>query len=256
MRMRSTILLCLLMAATFMSFSQQSQSPARLTIKTTPSGAEVLLNNRFVGRTPLVLTFEPGVIVLSLASPSVRDWNSVRKSDTLVVLPGQDFLYEKDLGETYSINSIPWGASVFRGAQQLGTTPLFWKGTLSEGEIVSLKKQGFDEVHFPLHQTYSLVRLSPVPALQTPLSGEVLSQEAIHGNSNFRSIYVSAATMIVSGVIAAYFKDRANKEFALYEQTGSVRHHDMTRRFDRQAGISLAITQISFGTLAYFLLLE
>jgi hypothetical protein len=62
--------------------------------------------------------------------------------------------------------------------------------------------------------------------------------------------------MILSGVTSAYFKDQANKEFDRYLQSKNPSSLSTTNRLDREAAISLVISQISFVVLSYLLLRE
>lgn len=62
--------------------------------------------------------------------------------------------------------------------------------------------------------------------------------------------------MIVSGVLSAYLKDQANREFDRYLQSRDPAQLTSTRRLDRASAITLAISQVSFAVLTYLLLSE
>ncbi|MCX6144801.1 MAG: hypothetical protein NTZ35_16470 [Ignavibacteriales bacterium] len=68
--------------------------------------------------------------------------------------------------------------------------------------------------------------------------------------------YVSGLTMILSGVTSAYFKDQANKEFGRYLLSKNPASLSTTNKLDREAAISLVISQMSFVVLSYLLLSE
>jgi len=60
--------------------------------------------------------------------------------------------------------------------------------------------------------------------------------------------------MIGFGVASAYLNFEANKNYDLYVATDDQKYLDATHRYDRAALWSLALTQVSFGVLAYLLL--
>jgi hypothetical protein len=168
------------------------------------------------------------------------------------IQPGQEILRDVDLGAVFSLNSIPSGATVFHRSQEVGMTPLFWSGSTIVGEL-RLKKEGYEEVSVDIPLPAIFVRLKPISP-QHP--SEVLSSDLTNGSNNRTSVYIAAGALIVSGVIAAYLKDQADREFDAYIKTALPHHRQATRRLDRQSGISFIVTQISFGALAYFLLTD
>jgi hypothetical protein len=62
--------------------------------------------------------------------------------------------------------------------------------------------------------------------------------------------------MIVSGVLAAYFKEEANHNYNNYVLTHDPAMINSANRLDKQSSIALVITQISFGMLVFTLLSE
>ncbi|HWP83030.1 MAG TPA: PEGA domain-containing protein [Bacteroidota bacterium] len=231
----------------------QDEREARLTIQSNPTAAEVFVNGNFIGTTPLDrVAVTAGKVLLRVVYPSAKAWNALERTDTLTLQPGQEFLRDVDLGGVFSLVSVPSGATVFRDSQELGRTPLFWRGAAPVGEL-RLRKEAYEEVTLSLPTEGSVVRLKPTT---TDIPPEVLTSEMVNGGNNRIPVYAAATAMIVSGVIAAYLKDQADREFDAYVQTALPRHRETTRRLDRQAGISFVVAQVSFGALAYLLLTE
>lgn len=231
-------------------------APARLTVQSIPSGAEVYINARFVGNTPLTeLPVEPGKVILRIVYPDARAWNAIQKVDSLILHEGQSSLYEADLGVALTLVSVPSGATVIGGNQELGTTPLFWRGTIAHD--LEVRKQGYEPERIPRSQLLNgvpLIRLRPhgIDATQQ----EVLSPAPANGLTNPIPVYVSAGAFILSGIVAAALKERADKEFEIYQRTLEPERRRHTERLDRQSGAAFAVMQVSFAALAYLLLVE
>jgi len=68
--------------------------------------------------------------------------------------------------------------------------------------------------------------------------------------------YAAAASTISFGIASAYLNYEANKNYDQYVATGDQKYLDATHRYDRAALWFLALTQVSFGVLAYLLLSE
>lgn len=245
------ILLALIVAET-----TGQTSSGRLTVQSVPAGAEVYVNKKFVGNTPLQdLKVESGSVHVRVVYPSARAWNAIEKVDTLFIYEGQRTLFEADLGVTLSLNSVPGGAEVMGNSQKLGRTPLFWRGS-SLRDLV-LTKDGYEEEAVSVSH---LVKSAPLVRMKPDRFGtvdpEVLSPSSLNGGADRLPVYLSASAMILSGIAAAYLKDKADREFEIYERTLNPENRVATQRLDRQSGVAFSITQISFAALAYFLLLE
>lgn len=228
----------------------------RLTVQSVPGGAEVYVNKKFVGNTPLQdLKVESGSVHVRVVYPSARAWNAIEKVDTLFIHEGQSTLFEADLGVTLSLNSVPAGAAVMSNSLELGRTPLFWRGS-SLRDLV-LTKEGHEEEVVSISH---LVKSAPLVRMKPDRFGvvdpEVLSPSSLNGGADRLPVYLSASAMILSGITAAYLKDKADREFEMYVRTLNPASRVSTQRLDRQSGIAFTVTQISFAALAYFLLLE
>ncbi|MEX0602797.1 MAG: hypothetical protein WD295_05615, partial [Bacteroidota bacterium] len=101
----------------------------------------------------------------------------------------------------------------------------------------------------------SVVRLQPSPGLAPTDLSELLSDDLSGGRPPWLT-YSAAGTMVVSGVLAAYLKDRGNASFRQYEQTLDGSHLESTRMYDRGSAAVLILSQVSLGILSYLLLTE
>jgi hypothetical protein len=82
-----------------------------------------------------------------------------------------------------------------------------------------------------------------------------VNQELQDGRKlNSRIAIGAASVMISSGAIAAYFKNRANEKFDLYQRFRRQEDLDKTNQLDKYSAVSLVLTEISFAVLVYILL--
>jgi len=111
-----------------------------LQLRSRPSGAEIIVNGAFSGRTPARLELAPGIeheLLLNL-----QGYQSVRRS--VVAESGQRRDLSIDLPAILvdlTVQGEPAGAQVFRGAELLGTTPLTTRLT-AERHRLEIRKDG------------------------------------------------------------------------------------------------------------------
>jgi hypothetical protein len=100
-----------------------------------------------------------------------------------------------------------------------------------------------------------------VRILLRPVAGDHgLNPEALQsperGSNAAWSTYAAAASTVGFGIVTAYFKHEANRNYDLYVSTDDPKYRDATKKYDRAAVWTLVITEMSFGLLAYLLLSE
>ncbi|MBI3586512.1 MAG: PEGA domain-containing protein [Ignavibacteriales bacterium] len=232
----------------------------QMNILSEPSGADVLIDSAFVGKTPLRgLALSEGRYVVKVFYPSIFAWNSLVKVETVQVsLVGSTEKFF-ELGGLLAVNSVPPGGRVTYQGSELGTTPLYVRSpSRFNGELL-VQKEGYNEERVALNAqatTPLVVRLQPKQFGEGVIPADVLSGDHGMGVSNHWLTYTSGASMIVSGVLSAYFKDKANRDFDGFLQSNDPGLLSSTHRLDRWASITLVISQISFAILAYVLLSE
>lgn len=233
-------------------------SKGRFTVQSEPSGADVFIDSNYVGKTPVKgFELQEGSHSVKVFYPSVFSWNALTKADTVNISAGTSVEKTFELGNLLTVVSNPSGGIVLFQGAELGLTPLYFK-TPSRliGELM-VQKEGFDAKKVVLtgQERMPIALRLQSTELNTSLT-DVLPSDYGLGASNHWLMYSSVSTMIVSGVLSAYFKDRANRDFDIYLSTKDPGALSSTRRLDRYAAISLAVTQLSFVVLTYLLLSE
>ena len=259
MTTRVIILSILLSSSVFCQTSQRSDSVAVLTVVTDPPGADVFIDSSYLGKSPLrSISIVPGSHRLRAFSPSMFAWNATLREELLEAAPGEVLDKRMMLERTLSIQTDPPGGSVLLDGKSLGVTPLYTRNAASLAGSLMIQKSGYDSVIVPVGDIrggFLKLRLKPAnSSLSAPFFGDVRGPQSVA--TDHWPTYLAGVVMIVSGVTSAYLKDQANGEFDRYLLTKDQASLSATRRLDRGAAVSLAISQISFVVLSYLLLGE
>jgi hypothetical protein len=231
-----------------------------LTIISEPSGADVYLDSLYVGKTPLRGLSMPGRLYrVKFFYPSVMAWNAIVREDTVRVTPQSETEKTLELGDVATIQSVPSGGKVIYQGRELGETPMYLRSLARLSGELFVEKEGFEPQRVLLNKTEEqaiVARLLPKRSGggTGPLDSLPADQKAI--SSQNWPLYASGSTMLVSGVLSAYLKDQANREFDRYLQSRNPALLSSTRRLDRAAVIALVVSQLSFAVLSYLLLSE
>lgn len=204
---------------------------ATLEVDSSPRGAEVFVDRRPVGNTPLVQEVSPGRHEVELRLPGYQTFKAtvnpkpaerVRLFAQLVPEAKTGFLY---------VNSTPQGAEVYVSGQFRGRTPISL--SLPEGRYpVELRLAGYEPYRATLkvergRETRLEVRLAPVPRTGTlsldsrPQGAEVYVDGALVGRTPL-SLSLPEGRHEVRLVLAGYSDYRAQVE---------VRRNETTRLF-------------------------
>ncbi|MCC6866557.1 MAG: PEGA domain-containing protein [Ignavibacteria bacterium] len=158
------------------------------------------------------------------------------------------------------IDSYPQNAEIKLNGEFLGSTPFYftWKDTIFPKQL-KLNLPGFNEINEDvlsneiINKTY---KLNP--------SGKYIVNNLVNENkgSYFKvkrkplPIILSSLITAGSGFFAYYFKSLANENAKEYDISGDKTAIDRKKKYDLIGGISIAVMQVGFGALIYFLFIE
>jgi len=244
----------------FFLLSTAFAQTGRISVESTPKGAVVYVDSVLAGTTPLERhEVSVGKHELKVVYPNATSWLNVSKHEIIDVAADADARYTFELGSLLALNTKPAGATVMLRDRELGATPLYYRSPdLISGTLV-LKKEGYEQ------STISVTPETPFPPLIAlkPLAQnideklpDVLPADYENGSSPRWATYAAATSMILSGVLSAYWKDRANSDFDKYVETRDPALLASTQRLDHRSGIAITISHASFAALAYLLLSE
>jgi len=101
-----------------------------------------------------------------------------------------------------------------------------------------------------------VLRTADFPILNPSIDRSSVSKSSsisVQSTNNF-SIYASTATAVVSGVLAAYFKMKADNNYGEYRLSANSGLLDNIHRYDTASGVALGVSELSLAWLAYTLL--
>jgi len=173
-----------------------------------------------------------------------------------------------------TVRSNPEGAEVYDDSTFLGVTPLdsvvttsgihvlrsfypsarFWDcvSACDTVNVASFQTQSCI-VQFGGAPTNGMFRYEAQESEQSPILFVVPSNT---DRTKSWMGYAAGSTMIISGALSAYFKTSSDNTFDSYVVNRDPTLLSKVRRLDAWAGVSLIITEVSFGVLTYLLLSE
>ncbi|MFW6006268.1 MAG: PEGA domain-containing protein [Candidatus Bipolaricaulota bacterium] len=116
----------------------------RLTVKSSPKGADVYVDGKFRGRTPVSFFTESGDRKVRVSRQGYEVWEEV-----IEVQPYLNRNLEIDLRDIkfsrFSVETTPSGASVYVGGENRGTTPTELRLRADKPLEIVLKKEGYEK---------------------------------------------------------------------------------------------------------------
>lgn len=218
-------------------------------INTEPNGAFVYIDSELVGRTPIVnLKIKVGTYTLKIKNPELSDWLEqditqkieIKENDTLNL----SLTFEKFI----KISSNPFSADIFLGDSVIGTTPAILKLKNLLGKTLKITKKGYKDAEvFVDGKTQKIeVNLTPQNGIETELRTEP--------KDKLKTVIPIAGASVASGVISVYFKAKADKLYEEYLKTGDISKLNAVRTYDKIAGLTLIIFELTTAIAVYILL--
>lgn len=240
------------------SWPDSSLAPApALTIRADVDSAIVVLDGKRAGVAPLTIdSLSEGTHVVRVLDPDLNNWLAGAVSDTLRLRRGDRTVRSYAVPRQISLLSTPPEADVFFNDSLIGATPLLLsRDSLVARSLLTVRKDGYqDAVIRPDQARRGFLLLPLVPAWSKNGIENALMEQSVVPGRTMTGAYLSGAAAVIAGVATAYLKIRADDRQSQYELTGNPALRSERIRLDRGAAVTLALTQISFGIFAYFLL--
>ncbi len=222
-----------------------------ININTEPSGALIYIDSTFVGRTPLInMKIETGTYTLNLKYPKITDWLEkdvtqkieIKENDTLNLF----ISFEKLI----KINSIPFSADILLEDSVIGTTPAIFKMRDLLGKSLKIRKKGYSEVEVFIDGKNQNIEVN------LPQQPGAESELRTKPRDKLKSVLPIAGLSLASGVVSIYFKAQADKLYDEYLKTGDANKLNTVKTYDRVAGVTLLIFELTTIIAIYKLLRE
>jgi hypothetical protein len=249
------LLLILALSVVTAANGQTDTGSSRIAVTSDPPGAILYLDSVNIGTSPVRdLAIFPGHHTLRCMSAERDVWPAAVTAETLVVRPGDTVHCHCVLPRVYHVASDPGGAEIFLGDSIVAVTPAFLTDRY-RGRPLFVRAAGHEEELLVLPESSGVVyvRLRPDPTGKELPPGPLITESQ---QQDMLPVYLSSGTAILSGVAAAYFKIKADSYYNDYRESGDPALLDRVHRYDTISGVSLVVSQVSIGALAYLLLLR
>ncbi len=229
---------------------------AVLTVTSPVAGVIVFLGDSSLGTVPVkVRNVNPGIHVLRYIYPGGRDWEHPALTDTVVVRSGEQIERTAVFPSYIRITSEPYGAAISVNDSMLGTTPYLLSSSSPLGGMILFSKEGCEPVRLPISGNEKEIHAVLKRTKGSDSLGNVKSPYLAQNQQEVSvPVIVSTGAAILAGASAAYFKVKADNYYQDYQASGDAAALSNVTKFDRFAGISLAVCQINLGFLVYYLL--
>ena len=230
-----------------------TDSLAQVTILSPGQTVDVFDGSLYFGTTPIAnQKIAPGMHVFRFRPANKNNWLGFMQSETLHVAVRDSIFRSIELPALYHISSEPYGATILSGDSVVGYTPvLLW--IPKTGRNLRLDKEGYEstEILLTASTPQLYIELTPKKDGKTPSRSALFIETQ---NRNDLPVYASASIALVSGVVSAYFKIKADNYYNDYRTTGYEGNLSKIHSYDRISGFSLAIEEVSLVSFTYFLL--
>ncbi|MFQ5752143.1 MAG: PEGA domain-containing protein [bacterium] len=244
-----------------MEFHPLQDEPGYLILETRYSGLEVRIDGKFIGYTPVdVVVLSTGLHQVTVSYPNPANWMDedwlanvkIMSSDTLRV----PVVFKK----SYSINSNPYGATVWLEKNIIGETPIFFKLYENEVKQITLTKAGYQDTSFTIGTTKQLFFDISLRKRKNPLDQSlgVVGSDLKKSSKSKKYLYSAVGLTVVSGALALFFRKKGNAKYDLYLSTGNPevtdKYFNEAKKFDRLSAVSFGVFQVSFIASFYLFL--
>ena len=193
-------------------------------------------------------------------------------SDNSSMTPKPDSIGPSTRTGWVTIESVPAGAEVFDDTSFLGVTPLkkisaregvhvfklFYPGVrvwnaqaARDSVVVRAGEEETCNVSFEVQTSKGMFKSEAMSRLP---SHNVFTMPTENGELRLRVGYIAGGTMVLTGALSAYLKTNSDNKFNAYVASRDPNLLNRVHQLDTWAGVSLFVSEISFGVLTYLLL--
>jgi hypothetical protein len=215
---------------------------------------DVYLDNTHIGKTPLQKhPLSLGEHTIQVKSPEPLNWLSRDWIDTVCINTGEILILTAQFNHTCWIGSTPSGAHIYSGEHLIGKTPT--AVTISDTAIrcLTLKHPGYHPQ--TVDWTVQASRIIHIVLEKSNTCGKVKPENNLSLDSKKYWMIGSSILAIASGIAGYHYKERAEKAYQAYLQSGNPeqmnRYFDDSKRYDICSGILYGIGEVCVGITIY-----
>ena len=234
----------------------QDTGEAFLLVQSNLPGSLVLVDSSYAGTVgeQRVIRVDPGLHKVGVAPSEVGSWVLSPPETDVVAVVGDTVTVTLDFPITYRIDSVPFGAAVFRedDDRALGETPVIFSTDEVLRAAIILEKSGYaTERIIPGTEVINQHTVS-----LRPLEGQIARSDAEEwspGSSRSSKwlTYLAVGLIVAGGALAVHFKFEADDKYQEYLVTASSETKHEVDRLDRLSYVALGGVQVGLGILVY-----
>lgn len=232
--------------------------PPPVTILSNIDSSLVIIDGEQVGVTPLTLEkLSIGLHRLTMHHPDFSNWLASSVSDTFRVVPGIPLTLRYRLEPRYIVTTSPFDAELVIGDSVIGKTPVAVNSEFFSNQLKSpgVRKPGYEPVTLDLANAQrGILSVNLKRIWQNDNDQNEIFRPNNGQTSHTLRFTLTAASTILSGAAAAYFKIKADNRYQSYRDTGDPALLSQAHRLDTGAAIALLVSQVSLGLFTYFVL--
>lgn len=231
-----------------------------LSIISNLDNANIFLDSVLIGQTPLKnFTVAKGFYNIKVINPkSSKNWAAENRIIPAIII--SDTTIVAHFKYYYSINTIPFDATVFKKDSALGITPLRFFSDNELSEILVLKKKNYKDYIYDLkHYDFETgVTLTLKPKGNEIINDLVYKNRGTQFKTKRDIIAISGLGLaaITGGYMAINFKNKANDAYDKYLSGANQEELNISNRNDTYFTVTLILMQAAIGGLIYFLFFD
>jgi hypothetical protein len=224
-----------------------------VSVKSSISGVRIYFDSIFVGITPQdSIRMSSGSHLVRFVQPNDRDWFLQAIVETVQLKPQEHILINVNFPDLCRIATSPFNADFTIGDSVCGTTPIVIPIS-SERLNVSIFKKGFAKINENLDGHIWQYHFNLMPSDKEAQNEEPIFLKSFNKKGEI-PIYISAGGAVLAGAVAAYFKIKADNRYSDYQRTGDSVTLERVKSFDKAAGVSLFVAEMSLILFSYLLI--
>jgi len=233
----------------------QDTGEAFLLVQSNLPGSLVLVDSSYAGTVgeQRVIRVDPGSHRVGVTPSEVGSWVLSPPETDVVAVEGDTVSVTLDFPITYRIDSVPFGAAVFRedDDRALGETPVIFSTDEVLRAAIILEKSGYaTERIIPGTEVINQHTVS-----LRPLEGQIARSDAEEWSPGSRSskwlTYSAVGLIVAGGALAVHFKFEADDKYQEYLVTADSETKHEVDRLDRLSYVALGGVQVGLGILVY-----
>jgi len=245
MKARMTISILLIQ---LLGISDAVAQEKRVSVTSNVDSAAVFIDDAWVGRaadSPFFVASDASVVTVRLP------WLSAWSIEPLHFdLESGDTSVKAEFPFHYRFESVPSGATVFEGSNQLGKTPFTHRTDKALDGSVRVSLPGYlDAVPNLDTAIWSKVRVEMLPDAASSLA---VGSEHIVPKARKDWVSIAAtASAFAAGALAIHFRTRADNRFSDYQKSGKESLRSDVQRLDVQSGVALGVMHAGLGIVVF-----